>query len=65
LPVAGIATGSLKYGGLSLFNSGLAATYLGFAMNSDITFGRNNGSNASAPAGAVPDVAALVRIGNA
>jgi hypothetical protein len=55
----GTAAGSLKYDGLSLFNGGLAATYLGITANADVTFGRINGSNAMVTTGGVPEHAEL------
>jgi predicted porin len=41
----------LKYDGESLFNGGLAFTYVGLTVSGDVTFGRTNGSNAMDPAG--------------
>jgi hypothetical protein len=54
--------GALKYDGQSIFNGGLAATYLGFTVNADVTVGRTNGSNALDPTGGVPLHAELVGI---
>jgi predicted porin len=56
----GTAAGSLKYDGLSLFNGGLAVTYLGITLNADVTAGRTNGSNALDPTGGAPEMAELV-----
>ena len=55
----GTGSGSLKYDGLSFFNGGLAATYLGFTLNGDVTIGRTNGSNNMDPTGGVADHAEL------
>ena len=51
--------GALKYDGQSFFNGGLAATYMGFTINADVTHGRLNGSNALDPTGGVPMQAEL------
>jgi hypothetical protein len=47
-------SGGLKYDGQSFFNGGLAASYLGFTINGDVTAGRINGSNGLDPTGGVP-----------
>jgi hypothetical protein len=51
--------GALKYDGQRFFNGGLAATYMGFTINADVTHGRLNGSNALDPTGGVPMQAEL------
>jgi predicted porin len=58
---AGITAGAgtLKYDGQNFFNGGLAATFMGFTVNTDLTFGRLNGSNALAPTGGAPMAAEL------
>jgi len=56
----GTAAGSLKYDGQSMFNGGLALTYLGITLNADTTLGRTNGSNALDPSGGAPMAAELV-----
>jgi len=58
----GTAAGSLKYDGLNFFNGGVAATYLGFTVNGDFTFGRINGSNAMVDSGGVGEKAELFGI---
>jgi hypothetical protein len=55
-------SGGLKYDGQNLFNGGLAASYMGFTVNGDITIGRTNGSNGLDPTGGVPMHAELAAI---
>ncbi|HEX3996085.1 MAG TPA: hypothetical protein VHX39_33355 [Acetobacteraceae bacterium] len=46
-------TGNLLYDGLNFFNGGLQATWNGITANVDVTYGRENGSNAMVPKGGV------------
>jgi hypothetical protein len=50
----GTGAGALKYDGQSMFNGGLAVSYFGITVNTDLTVGRTNGANALDPTGGVP-----------
>jgi|HubBroStandDraft_1064217.scaffolds.fasta_scaffold57251_1 predicted porin len=65
--VAGLAGGGssssiLKYDGQSVFNGGVAVSYLGLTVNADVSDGRENGSNGLDPTGGVPVRAELAGI---
>jgi hypothetical protein len=55
----GAAAGNLLYEGESFFNGGLQATWQGITANVDVTYGRENGSNALVPRGGAGEAAEL------
>jgi hypothetical protein len=55
----GAASGNLLYEGESFFNGGLQATWQGITANVDVTYGRENGSNALVTKGGAGEAAEL------
>ena len=56
------ATAGTRYDAQNFFNGGLAVSYAGFTVNTDMTYGRTNGSNALDPTGGAPMQGNLVGV---